>query len=372
MFLFSHICRRTTAIFSFFAMNISFGQNLVANPSFEKFNECPTEYGMLSNSVPSCNAPTLGSTDFFHSCSPNMPAKRNFIGHQTPVHGEGYAGIYMYGPRDYREYITSDLQARLIKDRKYTLSFWVSLADKSGLAVDQFGVLFTKNPLKLKTKRNIPINLMYDRGYKNYMEVVNINSYDDKDNWINVTGEYVADGTENYLTIGNFKGNINTRVKGKGEKLKRAAYYYIDMISLVEREPSYELNEIYTLNNLLFDTNDFKIKEESFPQLDSLVTYLRSNKYLKVSIHGHTDNIGSKKHNADLSKKRAKSVAIFLIENGLKPNRVDFKGFGDIKPLVDNKTASGRLKNRRVEFTISDGPLEVRESLAETLFEDDN
>lgn len=356
----------------FFAMSTAHAQNLVTNPGFEEFSECPKEFGMLSNAVLSCNSPTLGSTDFFHSCSPKMTAGRNFIGYQKPFEGNGYVGIYMYGPKDYREYISSELGTPLIKDRKYALSFWVSLADKSGFAVDQFGMLFTKNPLKLKTKRNIPINLMYDHGYKNYMEVVKIGSFDDKDNWVKITGEYVADGTEKFLTIGNFKGNLNTRIRPKGEKLKKAAYYYIDMISLTAIKPNFELNEVYTINNLLFDTDDYKIKQNALPQLDSLVVYLKANKYLNVSIYGHTDNVGRKNHNQQLSNKRAKSVAAFLVEKGLTPDRVSYKGFGDFKPLAENKTEDGRTMNRRVEFKISDGPFNSNGALSETVFEDDN
>jgi outer membrane protein OmpA-like peptidoglycan-associated protein len=71
-----------------------------------------------------------------------------------------------------------------------------------------------------------------------------------------------------------------------------------------------------------------------------------------LEIIGHTDNIGSEFYNLELSKKRAKSVANFLIAEGIDSKRIKYQGKGMTYPKADNSTQEGRDKNRRVEFII--------------------
>jgi outer membrane protein OmpA-like peptidoglycan-associated protein len=73
---------------------------------------------------------------------------------------------------------------------------------------------------------------------------------------------------------------------------------------------------------------------------------------MTIEISGHTDNISSKSFNKELSKKRANSVANYLIKKGIDRKRFTTEGFGYSKPIADNKTEKGRQKNRRVEFKI--------------------
>ena len=79
---------------------------------------------------------------------------------------------------------------------------------------------------------------------------------------------------------------------------------------------------------------------------------VEENAAVKVSIQGHTDNIGDPALNMTLSKDRAKNVKQFLIEQGIQANRLDSKGFGMSKPLAKNTSEAGRAKNRRTEFVI--------------------
>jgi outer membrane protein OmpA-like peptidoglycan-associated protein len=343
-----------TLLLMVFISSNCFGQNRVKNPDFEDFDECPTTFGLLESRAHNWSVATLGSSDFFHSCSSAMPAGLNFIGNQMPFNGEAYAGIYMYGPKDYREYIAASLKGHLIKDQKYLISFRISLADKSGFAVDRFGILFTKKPLKLRINRNIPIDQMERYGYKNFLEIKNQKYYDNNEEWVEITGEYVADGTEKFMIIGNFRANNSTRIKKKGENLKKAAYYYIDMMSVQENPLRFRLDEPYVINNLSFETNDFSIAEAARPQLESLATYLNSNPDLNVLVLGHTDNMGSDEHNTKLSKKRARAVADFLADNGVDEKKIMWQGYGDLRPITTNEIEKERLKNRRVEFMISD------------------
>lgn len=102
-----------------------------------------------------------------------------------------------------------------------------------------------------------------------------------------------------------------------------------------------------------FDTGKASIKRESWTVLDQVAKVLRENPQVKrVRIDGHTDSQGSAALNRSLSKKRAEAVVQYLIEKGIARERFDSAGFGEDQPIADNKTALGRAKNRRVEFTV--------------------
>ena len=69
---------------------------------------------------------------------------------------------------------------------------------------------------------------------------------------------------------------------------------------------------------------------------------MTENPTLKVQINGHTDNVGKPADNLKLSANRAKSVVDYLVSKGINTNRLQFKGFGETKPIADNKTEAGR------------------------------
>ena len=106
----------------------------------------------------------------------------------------------------------------------------------------------------------------------------------------------------------------------------------------------------------LFDFDSDKIKEENYSGLNIVANFLKENPNVSVKVEGHTDNIGSKEYNQNLSERRAKAVANYLIENGADAGRVTTEGFGFSKPIASNDTAEGRAQNRRTElkFTVND------------------
>ncbi len=71
-----------------------------------------------------------------------------------------------------------------------------------------------------------------------------------------------------------------------------------------------------------------------------------------IEIQGHSDNVGSEKANQKISEERAKVVYQWFIENGIDPNRLKYKGYGETRPKYSNETKEGRDKNRRIEFFI--------------------
>ena len=73
---------------------------------------------------------------------------------------------------------------------------------------------------------------------------------------------------------------------------------------------------------------------------------------MKIEIGGHTDNTGDKARNKALSQSRAKAVKDYLVSKGVDATRLSAIGYGDTKPLADNKTEEGRAKNRRTVFKV--------------------
>lgn len=106
------------------------------------------------------------------------------------------------------------------------------------------------------------------------------------------------------------------------------------------------------LKNIFFDTDKFDLKEQSFSELEILLSFLNNNSSLTIEISGHTDNRGDKTHNQTLSKNRAKAVYTYLINKGIATERLQFKGYGEEKPIASNETEEGRAQNRRTEFVI--------------------
>lgn len=99
-----------------------------------------------------------------------------------------------------------------------------------------------------------------------------------------------------------------------------------------------------------FETAKADIKPESQYIIDQVVELLNDDETLNVSIEGHTDNVGSAASNKTLSENRAKSVMNAIIAKGIDKSRLSAKGWGQEKPIADNKSEEGRAKNRRVEI----------------------
>jgi flagellar motor protein MotB len=106
------------------------------------------------------------------------------------------------------------------------------------------------------------------------------------------------------------------------------------------------------LKNIFFDFDSDSLKPASFPELDLLTDLLHDNPDLKISINGHTDNIGSESYNNTLSEDRARAVRNYLIEKHIEPFRLSYKGFGASQPIKSNDTPEGRAINRRTEIII--------------------
>lgn len=101
-----------------------------------------------------------------------------------------------------------------------------------------------------------------------------------------------------------------------------------------------------------FETGKAVLKPESSKILTDIADILTKYPYYNLRIEGHTDNQGKDEVNLALSQKRAQACADFLSAKNIAKTRFLVKGFGETKPVADNKTAAGRTKNRRVEFDL--------------------
>ena len=99
-----------------------------------------------------------------------------------------------------------------------------------------------------------------------------------------------------------------------------------------------------------FETGKSIIKPESQTIIDQVVQLLTENTALKISVEGHTDNVGNVQANQTLSENRAKAVMNAIAAKGIDKSRLVSKGWGQNKPISENNTDEGKAKNRRVEI----------------------
>ncbi len=350
---------------------------MVYNPSFEEHTICPQRIDAIGTmqGVDAWWQPTKGSSDYFHSCGGReCLVPRNKMGFQEPHSGQAYCGIYC-SKENYREYLQTELKEPLKAGRRYQVSFWVSLADKSPHAIATLGVLFTPDRIGDTTWNILTKNDVTDlgSGQKQVIathytpQVANPSRYVliYMDQWNKISGEFTATGGEKYLTIGNFNSfNHSTVVETHADNtVLSGAYYYIDDVSVVcldcetepqtiDTTPAPKQGEIFTLRNVLFNTDESVLLPQSYNDLHTLLDLLNSHPTMKIELRGHTDNQGTVEHNRILSEARAKAVAEYLVSHGIDSSRLRWKGYGKSHPIDTNDTPEGRHNNRRVEYLI--------------------
>ena len=345
----------------FFSYNIQ-AQNLVPNPSFENYNMCPESCSGMAH-VKDWQLSKYFSSDYFNRCvnripkehrSLNMAVPVNVFGYQEPRTGNAYAGV-IYS----REAIQTKLIEPLIKDSIYYVSFFVNLADSSTYAVWKIGAFITNAAIVTEYHN-------YKKIFKCKPQILNDkNNYiTDKENWTEISGKYKAKGGEQYLLISSFCYNdqpVGIKILVPNKKLKR--HYYIDDVSVTKvncqnvsdnniLKAKLEQGKTILLSNIFFKTNKSELLPKSFVELNKLLKIMNDNTNIAIEIIGHTDNVGAEKYNLKLSEARAKSVADYLINKGIKRKRIKYKGYGSSHPITDNNSEQGRMKNRRVEFKI--------------------
>ncbi len=105
------------------------------------------------------------------------------------------------------------------------------------------------------------------------------------------------------------------------------------------------------IKNLEFDLGKSTIRSRSYSTLNKVAELLIAKNF-SLKLAGHTDNTGSMALNLRLSKDRAEAIKAYLVSQGANASRIEATGYGPNQPIASNKTAEGRQKNRRVEFTL--------------------
>ena len=212
--------------------------NLVPNPSFEEnFNNYICIYD-LNDSVqwPSYwTIPNATDPDYMHSpnCDIYRRVPENFCGYQIPYDGNAYIFIDIVSDSlvgfFWREYIQIKLNEVLVLDHKYCFSTWISLADSTPRATDDFGVFFSDTAIHRNDSYNFPFTPQIRNPEGRFLI--------DKINWVLISGSFISSGGEKYLTIGNFLDNYQTNfvwVPPCGVSWVHEGAYYIDMVSLYD------------------------------------------------------------------------------------------------------------------------------------------
>ena len=102
-----------------------------------------------------------------------------------------------------------------------------------------------------------------------------------------------------------------------------------------------------------FDFDKAVLRPDHYAELNEVVSVMKANPDLRVEADGHTCDLGREKYNQNHSERRAKAVVDYLVNNGIDPQRLSWKGFGETQPAYPNTSEENRAKNRRVELTPS-------------------
>lgn len=208
-------------------------QNFIPNPSFEDTVSCPTTLNQVDKAMFWIN-PTQGSPDYFNACNQgiyqlNVPYAG--FGYQPAKNGVAFAGFYGFqkGMTNFREYIQTKLTDTLIAGRKYLVSFFVNLSNVSQYSLSNIGAYFSSTQV---TSTN-SVALAYTPQIENSSSV----QLSDSVNWMLIQDTLLSDGTELYVTIGNFRPDNQTDTVFLGSfGGGNVAYYYIDDVSIIDVE----------------------------------------------------------------------------------------------------------------------------------------
>jgi hypothetical protein len=201
--------------------------NLVPNYSFENKTMCPNSNGQFYL-VTDWENPTIATPDYFDTCwagQNGMGIPGNAFGFQNTHSGGAYAGIVVYYGAPYAEYLQTQLTEPLQAGQKYCVSFYVSLAEYSDFASIGPQLYFSSTAISSSTFLRFPYTPQVLQ-----MEII----YGTRP-WTLISGEYIAQGGERYLTIGNFLEEANTPHDSINNSTSGCSYFFIDDVSVYKK-----------------------------------------------------------------------------------------------------------------------------------------
>jgi len=233
--------------------------NLVPNPSFEEFTNCPSFNGGNTNSLNFWDI-NINTADYYNSCDSIYPnnygVPANVNGYQCANTGNGYAGIeiygYNFGLNDVREMIGGALTNSLTIGQRYYISFFVSTAELGSYsASNQIGLRFTNSNYINSNGAQIILPPPFVDNFSHIHEIDVIN---DSIKWVKVEGSFIADSTYSNFIIGCFysSNNIDSAVFQGFNYCK--SYYYLDDVC-ISTDSSYCKNIKKQVIDVTVDSN---------------------------------------------------------------------------------------------------------------------
>ena len=226
--------------------------NIVPNPSFELLDTCDFNStvcggGVNLGVVLYWNTPNNGTSDVYNSCSthPQCGVPNNVAGYQYPHSGNGYVGgvYYEHGFSSSKEYIQTRLDSILKPQRKYCVNFYVNVSNIYALGTNNIGMYFSTTQTALGNN-----NLFSLTPQINYTGIVS-----DTTNWTVVSGQYIANGGEQYIIIGNFYPDAATDTTPSLSPYWGQAYIYVDDVSIED------CTEVGVLHELSMGKEEMKV-----------------------------------------------------------------------------------------------------------------
>ncbi len=265
----------TASIFLF--KNNILSQNLIQNGSFENYTEDvgPSHCVTLFSSM--FNWQQIVSPDVFvKSCTfvNHYGVPGNNFGVSYPKNGNAYIGLgLLILPYETKEYIVQHLTNPLAAGKSYYTSFYVSKADRTIYSTKNIGAYFSISQ---------PTVVPGDIYVQAIPQVENHSGFlTDTVGWTKIEGYFIAQGGEQYITIGNFNSNANTDTINSGTTNpipydNGTAYYYLDSVSLYD-----SLDYITNVKN---HENDFKVNLYPNPANDKIKILVNSKNKTDLTI----------------------------------------------------------------------------------------
>ncbi len=354
--------------------------NKIPNPNFDNVEKKVKTPGQLTLALEWYSPEGTPEADLYEvgAKKQTIAVPLNVRGRCETKEGEHYAGFMAYSEREAspRTYLQTKLPKKLVEGKRYCLKMHVQLSDISKYAVDNIGMFVGAKAIKAKDIEAYDISPQLTHSGNLIVE--------DMFDWVEVCQPFTADGTERYVTIGNFapQAAVKSKKMRRPREFKipqtRDGYYFIDAVSVIALghletpcdcqvipETGPELDVVYTKNVstdiegtpeeklahvvIHFKKNLSILGEQDKASADKVAEILTANPTISIELIGHSAQIELETLGAD----RAKAVYAYLVtEKVIDANRINHRGDAYNNPKVEGMDAHANAENRRVEFIV--------------------
>ena len=322
------LCRIAVAFLLFQTPLLTDAQNFVSNPGFETYSSLPTGYGQITRAI-GWNTPNGGSSDYFHNSGSGGAVPSNWFGSEPPHGGNAFAGVARSQAGSYHEYLQVQLTGTLTAGQNYYCEAYAS-AGEGGYryGTNNLGFYFTPSALSVGGTGVILASPQF-----NWTSPITTIT-----GWEMISGNFVAAGTENWVSVGNFFSTAATTWVNLGTSATIASMYvFVDDLVV---QPAAILSE----GALMFNATP------------------KDNKYVELVLGAesevaHTTHFsvqrsfdGDSYTEIDRIEPNASGIAEFTITD--TPNVFDEPVFYRVKQLTDD----GEIRLSEVEEVVLETP----------------